>query len=362
MTEPLNFVVETDHKPLVSIMNVQDVSQCPPRLQRLKLRLAPFSFRVEYVSGRAIPVADALSRAPIGRGNNDLVDDIEAYINIVRVAGLPVFDVILGEFRAATQEDQQLSVVLSYLQSSWPKERHNVRQKARPFGDIRHTLSCVDGIILRGEQIVVPSALRRAIIERVHEGHLGVVKTKSTFREHMWPGMAKDLEDAVLRCDSCARFRHRQRWEPLQSTPMPKRPWQQVGSDLFEMDGEHYILIVDYYSRFPELRPLSNLRADDVIAACPKIFACHGIPELFVSDNGPQYANILFRKFASQCGFEHATSSPQYPQGNGLAERTVQPINGLLQNLSTLAVIFSWPYWRIAPLLTRPLEFYQLIC
>ena len=80
---------------------------------------------------------------------------------------------------------------------------------------------------------------------------------------------------------------------------MPKRNWQQVGSDLFETAGKHYILIVDHYSRFPELRPLSNLRANYVIAACQKIFACHGIPELFVSDNGPQYANISFTKFAS---------------------------------------------------------------
>ena len=118
------------------------------------------------------------------------MDDIEAYMNIVTVAGLPVSDVLFWEFRAATQEDQQLSVILSYLQSSWPKERHNVRQKARPFGDIRHTLSCVDGTILRREQIVLPSALRRAMIERAHDRHLGVVKTKSKAREHVvaWNG------------------------------------------------------------------------------------------------------------------------------------------------------------------------------
>ena len=109
----------------------------------------------------------------------------------------------------------------------------------------------------------------------------------------------KDLEDVVLRCNSCARFRHQQRREPLQSTPMPKRPLQQVGSDLFKLDRKHYILIVDYYSRFHELRPLSNLRASNVIAACQEIFACYVIPELFVSDNGPQYANTKFWKFAT---------------------------------------------------------------
>ena len=260
-----------------------------------------------------------------------MVDDIEAYVNIVTVAGLPVSDVLFGEFHVATQEDRQLSVLLSYLES-WPKERHSVRHEARPFWDIRHSLSCVDGLILRGDQIVVPTAPRRIVIDRAYERHLGLVKTKASAREHMWwPEMAKDLEETVLRCDVCTHFRYQQRREPLQSTPMPDRPWQQVGSDLFEVDGKYYLLIVDYYSRFPELRMLSNLRATEVFAACGEIFACHGIPELFVSDNGPQYVNALFGRFAADYGFEHATFSPHYPQGNGSAERAVQTIKGLLQ-------------------------------
>ena len=53
----------------------------------------------------------------------------------------------------------------------------------------------MDGLILRGDQIVVPTALRRIMIDRAHEGHLGLVKT-----------MAKDLEKAVLRCDVCAHL------------------------------------------------------------------------------------------------------------------------------------------------------------
>ena len=64
--------------------------------------------------------------------------------------------------------------------------------------------------------------------------------------------MTKHLEEAVLRCDTCARFRHQQRREPLMSTSLPERPWQHVGSDLLEIEGKRYLLIVDYYSRFPE--------------------------------------------------------------------------------------------------------------
>ena len=52
--------------------------------------------------------------------------DIEAYVNMVTVAGLLVSDVLFGEFCSATQEDQQLSVVLLYLQLYWPKEQHSI--------------------------------------------------------------------------------------------------------------------------------------------------------------------------------------------------------------------------------------------
>ena len=90
-------------------MNVQDLSQCPPRLQRLKLRLAPFFFRVEYVPGKAIPVDDALSRAPVGRGENDMVDEIEAYVNIVTVAGLPVFRRLI--WRVPCSDERRPAVV-----------------------------------------------------------------------------------------------------------------------------------------------------------------------------------------------------------------------------------------------------------
>lgn len=87
---------------------------------------------------------------------------------------------------------------------------------------------------------------------------------------------------------------------------------------------------MDYYSRFPEVRQLIRWDSEAVINVCKEVFACHGIPEVYVSDNGPQYNSARFKAFAKEYGFQHVTSSPQYPRGNGLAERTVQTLKGLM--------------------------------
>ena len=61
-----------------------------------------------------------------------------------------------------------------------------------------------------------------------------------------------------------------------------------------------------------------------------KQFATHGVPRLLISDNGPQFKLRVFSNFAKLWGFEHITSSPRYPQSNGLAERAVQSAKNVM--------------------------------
>ena len=104
--------------------------------------------------------------------------------------------------------------------------------------------------------------------------------------------------------------------------------------DLFELNQSHYIVVVDYFSRYPEVIKLSSTTSSSVIAALKSIFARHGIPETLRSDNGPQYSSQEFAQFAETYGFNHVTSSPRYPQFNGQVERTVQTVKRMLQKSS----------------------------
>jgi len=81
--------------------------------------------------------------------------------------------------------------------------------------------------------------------------------------------------------------------------------------------------VTDYFSRFFEISKLENTRSITVINHLKSIFARHGIPEVVRSDNGPQYASKELKTFTQKWGFKHITSSPHYPQGNGLAEKSV---------------------------------------
>ena len=97
------------------------------------------------------------------------------------------------------------------------------------------------------------------------------------------------------------------------------------------MKGHNYLLVVDYYSQYIEVARLSRTTADEVILYTKSIFARHGIPEVVVSDNGPQYSSEAYANFAREFQFEHVMSSPHYPQSNGEAERAVQTVKNLIK-------------------------------
>lgn len=146
-----------------------------------------------------------------------------------------------------------------------------------------------------------------------------------------WPGVISQTEQFVQDCRTCAS-EARPRKEPLMPTPLPDYPWQMVGTDLFELKKHHYLVVVDYFSRYPEVLQLNSTTSISVIAHLKSIFARHGIPEIVRSDNGPQYASREFADFAETYGFQHITSSPRFPQSNGQAERMVQTVKQLLRN------------------------------
>jgi len=143
-----------------------------------------------------------------------------------------------------------------------------------------------------------------------------------------WPGVSSDISEYVLKCENCIK-NSKVKHQPAMESELPSGPWVEVASDMFEFRSEIYLLLVDYYSKWIEVRKVFNQTASVVIDEIKSVFSCYGVPKVLRSDNGPCYSSDLFKEFAKEWGFIHRTSSPRYPESNGMAERAVGTIKTL---------------------------------
>ena len=146
-----------------------------------------------------------------------------------------------------------------------------------------------------------------------------------------WPGVFKDLDCFIKKCPQCTQATPLTS-EPLLPTTLPSHPWERVAADLCQLKGSVYLVVVDYFSRYIEVKQMTSTTATKVIEALKSVFSRYGIPEVLMSNNGPQFACSEVEDFAAQYKFTHITSSPLYPQSNGLAERSVKTVKGLLRD------------------------------
>ena len=142
--------------------------------------------------------------------------------------------------------------------------------------------------------------------------------------------MTQDIETADQSCAVYLRYRRSKPKEPMIPHPAPERPWQKLAADGMTFRKKDYVLTFDYYSKYVELYHLQDKTAQSIIIGLKSIFARHGIPGELVSDNMP-FGSRLVAEFAKEWGFEATTSSPRYPQSNGLPERYIQTVKQMLR-------------------------------
>ena len=329
----LTFHIQTDHKPLVPLFSTKDLEELPVRVQRFRMRMMRFSFSISHVPGKELTIADTLSRAPVSTAtaaDQQLQSEATSYVNWV-VDNLPATERRLNEIREHQENDSVCQNLVEFCKYGWPEKR-TLSTDLKPYFSISAEISVVSGLLMRGSRIIIPPTLRETMLEKLHSSHQGITKCRERARQSVWwPGLSKQLEDRVHKCPECVKAQT-QRAQPLKPTPLPQLPWQVVASDLFEWRQATYLLVVDYFSRFIEIARLNRTTTSEVVTHLKSIFARHGIPETLISDNGPQYASQEFAEFARDYEFEHRTSSPYFPQGNGEAERAVGTTKRLLKN------------------------------
>ena len=323
------FLVKSDHKPLQFIFK-RNINKAPPRIQRLLLRLRKYDIDLIFSPGNSIPVPDALSQAYLPNTEED-DKSLEYKIHLL-VSNLPISEPKLREMQNATENDQVLQKLKKLILDGFPDSKSSMPAELIPYFQVCSELSIAEGLIFKGDKIVIPESLRKEMKERIHMGHMGIECCKARAWQLMyWPNINADITNMVSNCSACLENRRYRQKEPLIAHEVPTAPWHKVGMDLFSFKGRDYLLVVDYFSNYPEVCLLNDTHNSSVIMKLKLIFSCFGIPKVVISDNGPQFSSYQFMRFAKEWDFTHNPSSPKHAKSNGMAESAVKTVKSIFK-------------------------------
>ena len=314
-----NFTLVTDHKPLLNILGPKSglPTIVAARLQRWAIILAAYNYTLEYRSTKMMGNADALSRLPV----DVAPEEFESNILLVESQNTPIK---ASQVAKETKKDATLNKILQSVISGRESLLNTTNEK--PFKAIFHELSVERDCLLRGARVVIPQSLRQLVLKSIHEEHQGIVRSKAIARSFVWwPNIDGDIENFVKNCKNCSENQNNPK--PVKHHPWesPRYPWQRLHVDFAgPFLGHSYLIVVDAYSKWPEVVPMNTTTSRCTIKILMQLIATHGLPERIVTDNGPQFTSEEFKNFLNSNGIHHTLSAPYHPSTNGEAERFVQ--------------------------------------
>ena len=323
------FILQTDQKPLVSIFrkHMIDVS---PRIQRITIRAWQYDFVPQHIPGRIKVIADSLSRVtPLEFQDSNAEKDILA-VNFLQYSSIEERE--RDEMLQETNKDKELQSLKHYISTGWPAKRSQILVSLYPYWNFRDELTVESGILMKNSKVLIPETLKQKYLKQIHQGHQGIEACRSRAREFVfWVNINSDLKEMVEKCDICQSQQNSTTGIQKYVSEVPPHPWHTLGSDLFYFQRIDFLVVVDYFSKYLIVRKIPNSTSSAVIKELGMIFSEFGNPLVFRSDNGPCYLSQEFKFFMQNWLVEHRTSSPHYPQSNGLAESMVKVSKNLIE-------------------------------
>nr|XP_037276015.1 uncharacterized protein LOC119168727 [Rhipicephalus microplus] len=221
-----------------------------------------------------------------------------------------VSDRRLSQVLQETDQDPVMVKLRQYASSQWPESKADVSSELRCYWSFRDELHTQDGLVFRSNRLIIPAKMRSEVLACLHAAHGGAEKMKARARAVLfWPSINSDLEEVARRCETCQKHKPRNRRLPLMNHEIPSLPWEVVGADICYHNATEYLVVVDFYSFFFEIRPVKTT-ADKVIAAFADIFATHGFPQRLCTDNGPPFSSQTFVNLSRLMGRNARTLLP----------------------------------------------------
>jgi transposase InsO family protein len=295
------------------------------RLQRWAMILMAHDYTLQFRKSEEHANCDGLSRLPAGKDNflaQELPVNYFSYVNELPVEA--------KQIALATRNDPILAKVTDHVRSGWPA--HCTDENLRPYFNRRMEISVDQDCLLWGYRVIIPPCYRQKLLQELHMTHPGIVRMKAMSRSFLWfPGLDSAIEDLVNSCHVCQSMQKDPPSAPLIPWEYPSRCWERVHIDFAEFDRKNYLIVVDAHTKWLEVIEMRTTTTQQTVKELRKLFASYGIPELLVSDNGPQLVSSEMEQFLRNNGIQHSLSPPYHPASNGAAERCLQTVKNALK-------------------------------
>ena len=250
----------------------------------------------------------------------------------------------LENMRQESERDPQMLMLKELIIQGWPKDIKQCPLQLRSYWNYRDELSIVDGIVVKGNCIIIPTKYQPELLSLLHDdSHLEIDKCIQCAKGSIyWPSITEDITSIVNKCEKCLAHCRCNQKEPYIPIDIPKVARKTITTDLFVFQDKTYILIIDLFSHFPVVRQLHGESTKVVLNALKDVFSNFGIPESITSDNGPCYKSQEFNTFCAKFEINHITGASYNQQANSIAEHMIQTIKQLMvknQGNSWLALL-----------------------
>ena len=319
---PHTIILVTDHKPLESVFNGSRKGSI--RTERIKMRHQDIRYKVIYRKGKANS-CDYLSRhATPWKHVPDQEQTEAADLNnlLYTLHTTPIIDrITLAGIAQATSSDNVLAELRNMVKRGHRHIPKSAREELKRFTKILPEITVTgNGILLKGERIILPQSLQEESIKLAHQGsHTGQTGIVRRLRYHFFfHGMEGMVQDFVRQCESCQLFTDKKTQEPIIPHKVPEKCWSEVAVDLFGPmpNAKHVVVVQDMASRFPAAKIIASTKADKVIPAIEDIYDAYGNPDSQLSDNGPPFNSKAMEHFASKRDICLKKTPPLHPSSN----------------------------------------------
>lgn len=322
-------LIKTDHKPLLGILGKGIPEHASARVQRWATLLNAYSYKLEYIPGTS-NIADILSRMPLAEVDSDPVPpEVHALFR-----GLEEGLVKAGDIVRETAKDPVLARVLHRVRHGWTGADKNDTM-LKPFYMRKDELSIDNECVLWDVRVIIPTTLRKSVLNMLHDTHIGAARMKSQARSWMWwPNMDAEIESMVKACFECQLHSNKPSKAPLMPWEWPEEPWHRLHLDFAgPFLGHMFLIISDAHSKWLEVKLMNKITASETILQLREVFSVMGLCKEIVTDNGPTFTSDEFKTFLKHNGIKPIPVPPYHPASNGLAERNVQTFKkGMIKN------------------------------